>query len=253
MKELSVNHEPTLQNQIDIEHRLNLEEYYSSSVGTNVEKLENFCKYVPRSSLNRFLCKYEIFKKVLPVHGSIIECGVYHGGGLLAWAQLSAILEPINYQRKIIGFDTFSGIPHISEEDKIAQSIESKVGGLAADSYQDLHHCIQLFDSNRPLNHISKVILVKGDIKETIPQYLKENPHTVVSLLYLDVTVFEPTVVALKHLVPRIPKGGIIVFDELNSEFWPGETTAVVREMGIDNLRIQRVPFGTYISYAVID
>ena len=41
-----------------------LEFYYKKSLGTNVEKLENFSKYVPRQILTRFLAKYEIFKKV---------------------------------------------------------------------------------------------------------------------------------------------------------------------------------------------
>jgi len=250
---LSSNHEPSLQTQDDINYRIKLEEYYSKSNGTNVEKLENFCKYAPRGVIMRFLSKYEIFKHILTVQGSIIECGVYHGGGLMTWAQLSAILEPLNYQRKIIGFDTFSGFPDISKDDKVSRSEFCEQGGLAVDSYEDLQASIRLYNMNRQLGHINKVELVKGDIKETIPQYLDKNPHTVVSLLYLDVDLFEPTLVALKMLVPRIPKGGIIAFDELNSEYWPGETSAVMQELGISNLRIQRIPFGTFISYAVIE
>jgi hypothetical protein len=44
--------------------------------------------------------------------------------------------------------------------------------------------------------------------------------------------------VALQNFRPRIPKGGVIVFDELNSELWHGETIAVMEEIGIANLRI---------------
>jgi len=126
-------------------------------------------------------------------------------------------------------------------------------GGFAADSYAELQESIRIFDMTRYFQHISKVELVKGDIKETVPRYLEENPHLVVSLLYLDVDVFEPTAVAIKNLVPRMPKGAVIAFDELNLPTFPGETLAVLQELGLNKLRIQRPPFGTAISYAVLE
>jgi hypothetical protein len=55
-------------------------------------KLSNFEKYVKRQALSRFLVRYELFRKVREVKGSIIECGVHHGGGLFAWAKLSSAL-----------------------------------------------------------------------------------------------------------------------------------------------------------------
>ena len=74
--------------------RKELDAYFARSPSSNLAKLDNFPKYVPRQSLTRFLTRYEIFKKVLRVQGSIVECGVLHGGGLMTFAQLSAILEP---------------------------------------------------------------------------------------------------------------------------------------------------------------
>ena len=71
-------------------------------------KMENFTKYVRRQHLKRFLAMYEIFKLALPVKGSVVECGVYRGFGLMAWAKPSAMLEPENLTRRIYGFDTFA-------------------------------------------------------------------------------------------------------------------------------------------------
>jgi len=237
----------------ELNYRVRLEEYYQKSIGSNVEKLENFPKYVPRQSLTKFLAKNELFKKVLNVHGDIIECGVYLGGGLLSFAQLSSIYEPMNHKRKIIGFDTFSGFEKLSNEDSKSVSALSKPGEFAVDSYEDLKQCIQLYNSNRFLNQISKIIIIKGNITNSLPIYIENNPHTIVSLLYLDADVFEPTKIALSQLVPRIPKGGIIAFDELNDPAWPGETLAVLKTIGIDNIRIQRFQFEPNISYAVME
>lgn len=237
----------------EVVHRANMERYFEESIGSTFEKLENFPKYVRRQALARFLYQSEVFRKVLDVHGSIVELGVLWGGGLLSFAKLSAIYEPYNTQRKIIGFDTFSGFASLAEQDSKGTSPHLKVGGLAVDSRADIERAVALHDENRFLNQIPQVELVKGDATQTIPQYLEDNPHTVVSLLNLDVDVYEPTKVALELLVPRMPKGAVIMFDELNAKQWPGETMAVLDAIGLRNLRIQRVNYHTATCYAVLD
>ena len=67
---------------VEIQYRAELERFFQRSSGSNVEKLQNFSKYVPRQSLAIFLVKYELLKQTLDVPGSIIEGGVYLGGGL---------------------------------------------------------------------------------------------------------------------------------------------------------------------------
>ena len=57
-------------------------------------KLKNFEKFIDRQSMARFLVRYELFKKIKKVKGSIVECGVHYGGGIMAWAKLSSSLEP---------------------------------------------------------------------------------------------------------------------------------------------------------------
>jgi len=124
---------------------------------------------------------------------------------------------------------------------------------MAVDSYAELEECIRLYDMNRPIGHISKVQLVRGDATCTIPEFIENNKHLVVSLLYLDFDIYEATRTALKHFVPRMPKGSVIAFDELNHQGWPGETLAVMDELGLNTLRLRRVPFDTTRSYAVLE
>lgn len=230
-----------------------LDEYFTNGFGTNIEKLDNFAKYVPRQKIAYFLAKYEAFKKVLNIHGSIVECGVNYGGGLMAYAQFSAIFEPVNNQRKIIGFDTFSGFSKLTSKDKGSTSEFAKQGGFAVNTYDDILESIKLYDSNRFLNHMPKVELVKGNAVKTIPKYIKNNPHTLVSLLYLDFDIYEPTKVAIENFVPRMPKGGVIVFDEINSKPFTGETVAVLDTIGVRDYKIERFTFDPDFAYVVLD
>lgn len=231
-----------------------LDRFCRDSAYSPIEKAIAFPLYAPRQTTATFLFKYELFKKAVNIHGSVIECGVAFGAGLMAFAQFSAILEPVNHTRRIIGFDTFAGFPGLEQgKDAPGRHRHARKGGMRVDSYRELRTAIRLFDANRPIGHIPKVELVKGDALKTIPRYVKENPHLVVALLYLDFDLYEPTRLALEHFLPRMPKGAVIAFDELAHPQWPGETMAVMEKIGLGRLRIERVPFDTTRSYAILD
>lgn len=216
-------------------------------------KMDNFPKYVRRQPLTRFLALYEIFKTVLEVKGSIVECGVFEGFGLMTWARLSAILEPVNLTRRVYGFDTFQGFPSVSKNDKTRISSAVSKGGLRADSYSELLELASINDSTRFLGHIPKVTLIKGDATRTIPKFVHANRHLMVSLLYLDFDLYRPTRTALENFLPRMPSGAVIAFDELDNPLWPGETEACIELMAHHRLKIRRLPFDPYVGYAVID
>jgi hypothetical protein len=238
----------------EAEHQVGrrVEEVFNASQDAVEARLENFPKYVRRQHLKRFLALYEIFKLVMPVKGSVVECGVFRGFGVMSWAKLSAMLEPENLTRRIYGFDTFQGFPSTSsaDENPIARP---EAGALRSDSYDELQALITEYDRDRFLGHIPKVHLVKGDITETIPSFVAEHRHLVVSLLFMDVDLFEPTKIALKHFVPLMPRGAVLAFDELDNPMWPGETQALLSTLGIRNMRLQRLEWDPYISFAVLD
>lgn len=245
--------EPKNQSSNDINQFERINEFFLRDGGSVLNKIDAFPKYATRQSLAKFLTKHELFKQILNVNGSIVEAGVLHGGGTLAWAKLSSIFEPTNHTRKVIGFDTFDGFPSVSKKDEQGNDGSLiKIGELQGSTYESVVEAISIYDENRSLNHISKVELVKGDITQTAPAYLADNPHLVVAMLYLDVDLYEPTKVMLETFMPKMPKGAVIVFDELNAKMFPGETVAVDEVIGIANLEIRRFSFDSYVSYAVI-
>ena len=229
-----------------------IEEVFIRCPDSVEEKLENFTKYVRRQKITRFLALYEIFKQVLDIKGSIIECGVYGGFGLMTWAQLSAVLEPVNLTRRIYGFDTFAGFQATHEKDR-GRFGQIGAGALSSSSYDELIELIKIYDDNRFLGHVFKVELIKGDAIKTIPEFIENNKHLLVSLLFLDFDLYEPTKVAIENFFPRMPKGAIIALDELDNPLWPGETLALLETIGINRLKIKRVELDPYIGYAVIE
>ncbi|HPB24156.1 MAG TPA: TylF/MycF/NovP-related O-methyltransferase [Bacteroidales bacterium] len=231
-----------------------VEEYahiFDKSTDTTASKLQNFIKYVRRQDITKLLARYEIFKKVLHTKGSIVECGVFKGAGLMSWALFSDMLEPVNLTRRIYGFDTFEGFPNVNEKDNNLLR-NPGIGDLKAEVYDELSELIRVFDKNRFLGHISKVSLVKGDVCKTIPDFIEKNQHLMVSLLFLDMDLYEPTKAAIQNFVPRMPQGSIIAFDELDNPIWPGETVALLETLGINKLALKRLDFDPYIAYAEI-
>ncbi len=231
-----------------------IEELFYQDEMDLIERIEAFPRYISRQSMAKFLTKYEIFKKIINVNGSIIECGVLYGAGLLTWAKLSSILEPVNHTRKVIGFDTFSGFPSLHDKDTNTGTSNHLVqGGLKGADLDSVKKAVDVYNINRPVHQIPKVELIQGDICKTAEDYLEKNPHTVVSLLYLDLDLYEPTRKAMEAFLPRMPRGAVIVFDELNASIFPGETQAVMETVGLGNLRIERFYFDSYVSYAVLE
>lgn len=230
-----------------------LRELFDRSTDTFERKLDNFPKYVRRQALTKTLVQYEIFKRAQHVKGSIVECGVLRGGSLFTWFHLSAILEPVNFTRRIYGFDTFDGFPSIAPQDHAPASEHVDAGGLQADCYDELLQLIRVHDSNRLLNHIDKVHLIRGDATKSIPSFIDTHPHLVVSLLYLDFDLYEPTCAAIEHFLPRMPRGAIVAFDELDNPLWPGETKAAMERFGLNRLRIERLDFDPYVGFATIE
>lgn len=232
----------------DIESYIYVEENFECSNLNIFNKLEAFPRFTTKRSISRFLVKYEIYKKIIDINGVIIEGGVFNGAGLFTWAQLSNIFEPTNYNRKVIGFDTFEGFPSTNAEDDNFSKNYAK-GDLKGESIESIMKSVNRYNMERHLSHIPNIELVKGDFLLTSTEYLEKNRHLLVALLYLDFDIYEPTKKALEVFLPRMSKGSIICFDELNCENFPGETIAMLEMLDIKEYTLHRFPFDPWISY----
>ena len=161
-------------------------------------------------------------------------------------------MEPENLIRKVYGFDTYEGFPSIHEKDKTSE-YNHEVGHFYTNVYEELTELNEAFNRDRFLGHINKVQLIKGDCTKTIPDFLDKNPHLLIGMLFIDLDLYEPTKFALEHFLPRMHKGSILAFDELDNPQWPGETLALLESMNVKNLKIQTIPGDPYIGFAILD
>ena len=228
-----------------------LEKFFREDTSSDLLKMRSFALYSPRQVISDFLARYELFQMIRDVQGSIVELGVFNGQGLMSLGHISAILEPNNLTREIIGFDTFEGFPEIAEEERAGNQEVLKPGGLNVASYDRVQRAIDLFDRNRFIGHVPKLRLVRGDAVKTIDAFLEENAHLLIALLYFDVDLYAPTKVGLERLLRRVPKGGVVAFDQLNHRSFPGETAALLDVLDVGTLELKRIPFCSRISYFV--
>ena len=157
-------------------------------------------------------------------------------------------MEPGYQFREIIGFDTFTGITGITENDS-NRFREIKEGDFCFDRKSEIVDIAKIHEDFKD-NYFNKyrIHLIDGNILETLPKYLNENKHKLVSLLYLDLDIYSPTKFSIEHVLPRMCKGGIIAFDELYYRSFPGETIALLESLNINNYKIHNI-LGSRINY----
>lgn len=215
--------------------------------------LSNLGLFLNSKNLSRILFMDYIYRKQIDVHGIVVEFGTHWGQNTALFAALRGIYEPFNRHKKIIGLDTFEGFPEITEED--GKSPLMVAGKLAlSDNYdQYLSRIVQNIESDNPLSHIKKFEIIKGDATKTIHGYLENNPQTIISLAYFDFDLYKPTKECLEVIKPRLTKGSVVAFDELNDPDSPGETLALMEVFGLNNVTLKRFPYASRVSYFVVE
>jgi hypothetical protein len=202
------------------------------------ELLDNIGLYLTRQTLSRINFMQMLYQMIVPVHGVIMEFGVRWGQNMALFSTLRGIHEPFNYNRKIIGFDTFEGFPAV---------------GVVENWKEELEGILDFHAQNAPIPHKKKHELVTGDATMSLPGYLNAHPETIVALAYFDFDIYKPTHDCLEAILPYLTKGSILAFDELNTPEFPGETIAVREVLGLSRYAIRRDPSNPLTSYLVIE
>lgn len=146
-----------------------------------------------------------------------VECGVYTGSSLVATAK---ILQRHHLRYKLYGLDTFSGLPPLSDKDKVFAPTDAP--------YRE-----QTFFTDTSLESVTskvkdaglskQVTLLPGLFTDTLPQLKPDRFHFV----NIDCDLYEPHLECLNYFYPRLLKGGVIFFDDYHSVEYPMAAKAI--------------------------
>jgi len=215
--------------------------------------LSNLGLFLESKNLARILFMDFLFRQIVDVQGVLMEFGTRWGQNLALLAALRGIYDPFNRHRKIVGFDTFRGFPAIAPEDGRASMMRPGQLAVAPDYERYLARLLAVHEELNPLSHIRKFDLRAGDATVELPRYLEEAPETIVALAYFDFDLYAPTRACLEAIRPRLTRGSVVGFDELNDPDSPGETRALMEVFGLPNVRLRRFPHVSRASYFVVE
>jgi len=194
------------------------------------------------SRFSKFATHYELFKMTSSIRGEIVECGVFKGVSLSRWIKFRDMLENA-FSRKIIAFDIFGKFPEATyEKDIIDRDNFVQHAGDESISVEELNSIFSSLSLNNNLT------LVAGDVINTVPEYIKKTPSLKISLLHIDVDLYEPTKVVLETFYEHVVKGGVIVLDDYGA--FAGANKAVDEFFGV-NAEVKKLPFSNAIGYIV--
>lgn len=169
------------------------------------------------------------------ISGSIVECGVWKGGSMMAVAHT---LKKIGAEKEMYLYDTFEGMNEPTNKDiniygKNASDIfESKK--ISKSSSDWCYSTIEEVKNNLYSTHYNKdkIQFIKGKVEDTIPKTIPNK----IALLRLDTDWYESTKHEMIHLFPLLEKNGILILDDYG--YWEGSKKAVDEYIKEKNITI---------------
>jgi hypothetical protein len=215
--------------------------------------LANAGLYLRSSGIAKLLFLNELYQLIVNIPGIIMEFGAWYGQNLSVFENLRAIYEPFNQNRRIVGFDTFSGYASANEQER-QNRIISGSGYALPSTYPDyLRAVLSYHERNNVLGHIAKHSVVVGDVVDTVPQYFCEYPGDIVALGYFDLATYKPTKACLEAVLPHTVPGSVLLIDELNFRDYDGASIAFKEVFASRAYKVLKSRFMTDRSIVIIN
>lgn len=213
----------------------------------DVFEAENeFYRQCDPARLGKFLAHAKLYELSVGLPGDFAEVGVFKGASFCRFRKLARLFHP-DYTRRFFGFDVFGPFPDSDwkADDKMLAELREQDGSTSITK-------AELEEVLLGQGLASNVSLIEGDVMQTLPAFLEENPYTAFSIVNIDLDLYGPTKLALELLYPRVVNGGVVILDDYAGGF-PGANRAVeeyLQERNLD-VRIQKFPYTLTPSYIV--
>jgi hypothetical protein len=149
------------------------------------------------------------------IPGSVVECGVWKGGSIMA-AAVRLLARGVS-DRELFLYDTFTGMTAPSSRDVLTPAgaeVErapafSRPVWASDTSIVDVEEVrTNITGTNYPAERVHCVV---GPVEETLPE---RAPADGIALLRLDTDWYESTRHELEHLYHRVVPGGVLIIDD---------------------------------------
>jgi hypothetical protein len=154
---------------------------------------------IPRQRLGKLL---QVWWQTRTVPGDAIECGAYRG----ATSLLIALLGRLHgIDQRVLMCDTFAGMPAVSGFDLSRQDGEFRPPPDQVDLIRKQANALGVED---------RVEIHQGLFADTLPP-LAARGETF-AFVHIDANIYQGTLDACRLTIPRVARGGAVVFDDYN-------------------------------------
>jgi len=204
----------------------------------------NYFLTAPVNRISKFATHLDLFRRVSGLAGDIVECGVFKGVSLCQFIKFRALFEN-PFSKRIIAFDTFGEFPEaLYELDKNRREQFIQEAGSKSIGREELISIL------KELNLYQNLELIEGDIRKTLPEYRSKNPQLKISLLHVDVDLYESTKTCLEEFYPLMVKGGIVILDDYGA--FAGANKAIDECFAQNDVKIKKLPYSSAISFVEV-
>jgi len=141
---------------------------------------------------------YSIVKTQTSLEGDLAEVGVYQGGS-------AKLICEVKQEKKLYLFDTFTGLPEVSEDDTHFGQKHWYDNEFSNTSVKDIKKLLEKYEN---------VHIVKG----AFPESGKEIIDKRFCFVHLDVDLYKSTIDSLRFFFPKMVTGGIILIHDFHSD-----------------------------------
>jgi O-methyltransferase len=169
----------------------------------------------------RFYNLVQVLIQTLPLEGKLIECGCWKGLSSYIICNYLRQRNPSFQGADMVIVDSFAGLSEPTQLDQITDvSVAGKViaSGQPAGAF-----AATLEEVKQTLVDFPAVTYFQG----WIPAIFEKLPEAQYKFVHIDVDLYEPVHHSIAYFYPRLVTGGVIVFDDYGSLYWPGAKKAV--------------------------
>lgn len=189
----------------------------------NFQLISNYGLFCGDTNLFKTLTIKEIVDRVKNVKGDIIEFGVWKGNTSFL---IKKIIDIFEIKKKLYLFDHFKGLLHFEKADKSKKEVYGKYKG----NKKFIKDLINFF-------RFKNISIIDMDAMKLSTKTFNKKKF---SLAIVDVDLYQPTKKILEAINPYMQKNSLIVFDEGNDKYWPGEKKALNEFLKINKNNYQK-------------